>query len=67
MKNVVTGAAGINCAEALRQEGFTGRVVMITQEKHLPYDRPKVTKAMDIDVTKLLLRPAEFFKVRLCQ
>jgi apoptosis-inducing factor 3 len=50
--------------EALRQKGFTGRIILINQEKHLPYDRPKLSKAMDMDPSKLALRNEEFYNVR---
>uniref|UniRef100_A0A667YK60 AIF family member 3 n=1 Tax=Myripristis murdjan TaxID=586833 RepID=A0A667YK60_9TELE len=42
--NVSTGPAGLVCAETLRQEGFTDRIVMCTMDKHPPYDRPKLSK-----------------------
>jgi len=42
--NVCEGPAGLVCAETLRQEGFTDRIVMCTTDRHPPYDRPKLSK-----------------------
>jgi 3-phenylpropionate/trans-cinnamate dioxygenase ferredoxin reductase subunit len=43
---VIVGAslAGANAAEALRDEGFDGRIVMIGDETDLPYERPPLSK-----------------------
>lgn len=41
---VSAGPAGLVCAETLRQEGFTDRIVMCTMDRHPPYDRPKLSK-----------------------
>jgi NADPH-dependent 2,4-dienoyl-CoA reductase/sulfur reductase-like enzyme/nitrite reductase/ring-hydroxylating ferredoxin subunit len=38
------GAAGEYAVEALRQAGFTGRVVLVSQEKTASYDRTKCSK-----------------------
>lgn len=42
----VVGAslAGLRAAEALRANGFDGRLVMIGEERHRPYDRPPLSK-----------------------
>lgn len=38
------GAAGFMAAQTLREEGYSGRVVVITREDRLPYDRPNLSK-----------------------
>lgn len=40
----LSGPASLVCAETLRQEGYTGRVVLVSQESSLPYDRIKLSK-----------------------
>ncbi|RZK62500.1 MAG: NAD(FAD)-dependent dehydrogenase, partial [Hymenobacter sp.] len=39
------GAAGEFAAQALRQQGFAGRVVLVSAEAEVPYDRTKLSKA----------------------
>lgn len=56
------GGAAQTCVETLRQEGFTGKLILITREKHLPYDRPKLSKALDAKAEDLYLRNQDFFK-----
>lgn len=43
---VVVGAAvgGVRTAQALRQEGWTGEVVLVGAEAELPYDKPPLSK-----------------------
>jgi 3-phenylpropionate/trans-cinnamate dioxygenase ferredoxin reductase subunit len=43
---VVVGAslAGLRATETLREEGFTGKITLVGQELHLPYDRPPLSK-----------------------
>lgn len=55
------GPSGGVCVETLRQEGFTGRIVMVCKENCLPYDRIKLSKAMDVKVKKIEYRSAEFY------
>ena len=41
---VGAGLAGAKAAEALRQEGFDGRLVLIGDEPERPYERPPLSK-----------------------
>ncbi|GAB3385462.1 NAD(P)/FAD-dependent oxidoreductase [Amycolatopsis echigonensis] len=46
-KLVVVGAslAGLRAVEAARKAGFEGEITLIGAERHLPYDRPPLSKA----------------------
>ena len=47
---VIVGAslAGLSAAETLRAEGFRGRITVVGDEPHPPYDRPPLSKAVMI-------------------
>lgn len=48
MKTIVIvggSLAGVRSAEALRTAGFEGRLVLLGEEDHRPYDRPPLSKA----------------------
>jgi NADPH-dependent 2,4-dienoyl-CoA reductase/sulfur reductase-like enzyme/nitrite reductase/ring-hydroxylating ferredoxin subunit len=58
------GAAGSAAAAALRQEGFEGRITMVTKEADLPYDRPQLSKdflGSTEEVSDPSLRSGEFY------
>jgi 3-phenylpropionate/trans-cinnamate dioxygenase ferredoxin reductase subunit len=38
------GLSAAKAAEALREEGFNGHVILVAQESHLPYERPPLSK-----------------------
>mmetsp|Transcript_85744 Transcript_85744/g.227864 ORF Transcript_85744/g.227864 Transcript_85744/m.227864 type:complete len:635 (-) Transcript_85744:82-1986(-) len=59
---VGSGPASLAAAETLRQEGFGGRIVMLTKEPHLPYDRVVLSKNLDKTAEALQLRPPDFFE-----
>jgi NADPH-dependent 2,4-dienoyl-CoA reductase/sulfur reductase-like enzyme len=40
------GLAGLRVAEGLRGAGFAGRVILVGEESHPPYDRPPLSKAV---------------------
>jgi 3-phenylpropionate/trans-cinnamate dioxygenase ferredoxin reductase subunit len=41
---VGAGLAGAKAAEALRDEGFDGRIVLLGAEAQAPYERPPLSK-----------------------
>ncbi|NXG38277.1 AIFM3 factor, partial [Dromaius novaehollandiae] len=58
------GVAALVCAETLRQEGFTGRIIMATKDKHGPYDKAKLSKKMNLKAEDIYLRTSEFLDAR---
>ncbi len=58
------GAAGYAAAQTLREDGFRGRIVVVTREGRLPYDRPNLSKdylAGSAEPEWMPLRPDEFY------
>jgi 3-phenylpropionate/trans-cinnamate dioxygenase ferredoxin reductase subunit len=63
---VVIGAghAGGRAVEAMRNAGFEGEITLIGTEKHLPYERPPLSKEIlqaKPDYTFPYIRPREYF------
>ena len=55
------GPAGLNCAETLRQSGFSGQITVLSREDMVPYDRTLLSKALPGgDPSKWTLRSAEY-------
>lgn len=62
---VGAGHAGFQVAVSLRQAKFAGRILLINDEKHLPYQRPPLSKAYlkgDGAPDSLMFRPQKFFE-----
>jgi apoptosis-inducing factor 3 len=58
------GAAGLHAVEAIRQQGFQGKLILISAEAQLPYDRTKLSKDYLQGKAKedsLSLRSCEFY------
>jgi len=50
------GLAGVRAVEALRGRGYAGTLTLVSAERHRPYDRPPLSKAVlagDIDDTTI--------------
>jgi 3-phenylpropionate/trans-cinnamate dioxygenase ferredoxin reductase component len=62
---VGAGHAGFQLAASLRQHGFAGRVGLINDEAHLPYQRPPLSKAYlkgEGRPDSLMFRPDKFYR-----
>jgi 3-phenylpropionate/trans-cinnamate dioxygenase ferredoxin reductase subunit len=62
---VGAGAAGATAALTLRSEGFEGRVVIVGDEEHPPYNRPPLSKAVvrgELEPDRAHLRPAKIWE-----
>lgn len=61
---VGAGQAAATAVEALRKEGFDGRLVVVGDEAHPPYQRPPLSKkflAGEMPVERLLVKPTTFY------
>jgi 3-phenylpropionate/trans-cinnamate dioxygenase ferredoxin reductase subunit len=59
------GHAGFQFAASLRQHGYGGRVCLINDEAHLPYQRPPLSKAYlkgEGRPDSLMFRPDKFYR-----
>lgn len=62
---VGAGHGGYQVAASLRQAGFAGRVCLINDEAHLPYQRPPLSKAYikgSAGPESLMFRPEKFYQ-----
>jgi 3-phenylpropionate/trans-cinnamate dioxygenase ferredoxin reductase component len=60
---VGAGLAGAKAAEALRTNGFSGKVILIGDEAERPYDRPPLSKGFLLGSTereKIYIHPAQW-------
>lgn len=55
-----SGAAGVVCADSLREAGFNN-IVVLTNENCMPYDRPKLSKALNSTLDAIKLRNEDYF------
>ena len=59
------GLAAARTVEQLRKSGYPGPVAIVSDERHLPYDRPPLSKEVlqhsDKGLDDVLLKPAEFY------
>jgi 3-phenylpropionate/trans-cinnamate dioxygenase ferredoxin reductase subunit len=62
---VGAGHAGFQVAASLRQQGFAGRICLLNDEAHLPYQRPPLSKAYlkgEGRPDSLMFRPDKFYR-----
>jgi 3-phenylpropionate/trans-cinnamate dioxygenase ferredoxin reductase subunit len=67
MSVVIVGAgqAGFQVAWSLRTEGYDGSITLIGEERHLPYQRPPLSKGFLLGKQELghtVLRPEKFYQ-----
>src|SRR6185503_9731410 len=56
------GLAAARTAEQLRRSEYTGPITIVSDEDHLPYDRPPLSKeVLRAETDDVSLKPAEFY------
>ncbi|MCI8439557.1 MAG: NAD(P)/FAD-dependent oxidoreductase [Oscillospiraceae bacterium] len=60
------GIAGVSAAEAIREQDPSGRIVLLSAERELPYARPLLSKAplLSPEMKKLALHPQKWYTDR---
>ena len=57
------GLAAARAAEQLRRSEFSGPITIVSEEDHLPYDRPPLSKeVLRSETDDVTLKPAEFYE-----
>lgn len=66
---VGAGETGMAAASAIRESGDKRRIILISEEPHLPYERPPLSKEALIDELPALklIRPASWFDEQLIE
>ena len=64
---VIVGAshAAVQAIDTLRREGHDGRIVLVGDEPHLPYNRPPLSKKYlsgEMERERLYLRSAQYYE-----
>src|SRR5271165_3546901 len=58
------GQAGAEATDTLRREGYAGRLILVSEEPQLPYQRPPLSKkflAGELGFDRLLFRQQSFY------
>ena len=58
------GQSAVQAAVTLRQKDFDGRITIVSEEPHLPYQRPPLSKkflAGELEPQRLIIRPENFY------
>ncbi|KAF8842076.1 FAD/NAD(P)-binding domain-containing protein [Paxillus ammoniavirescens] len=63
---VIVGGGGgtFHAIDSLREHGYTGNITVLSKEMHAPIDRPKLSKALITDPSKLEWRTAADLKIK---
>ena len=56
------GPASLSCAETLRKAGFTGEIVIFSEDSYVTYDRTQLSKNLSSDINDIILRDEIFLK-----
>ncbi|XP_034025254.1 LOW QUALITY PROTEIN: apoptosis-inducing factor 3-like [Thalassophryne amazonica] len=56
------GPASLVCTETFQQNSYQGRIIMVTKDSLPPFDKPKLSKSMNVESSSILLRSCDFLQ-----